>query len=321
MKKPETHFKRTMEWIPLLSIAIKSRELASQAFHSENEHYRKKQEHKCFFYALLNPRLSKWWFELLKSPDFLLITKHRPRVYFKPFRPYLSIHWTKKQRAKVVLDTYRFIMKNEAFTRFITEGQIEIARFTLHENDEGILTLGYNYKYRKEGELVLFFKCSQIEGMIASAAFSFEETEENHWICRVGCIQGHKKDDSYSAKSAQKLLHGLRPKSLIVFAIQEFSRNIGLEGIYGAGDSIQMYRGKHLIHIPFLHKISFDYNTLWKESGGSLTKDGWYQLPLKQVHRDIQVIKTNKRALYLKRYTMMDDISSKIEETSKRLLS
>ena len=321
MGRLHNHSEQSGGHIPIISVALKIRELASQAFSGETESYRKRQERKYFFHAFFNPRFSVWWLKLLKTPDFLFITKHRPKLLFKPFRVYLSIKWKKKRKVKVIRDTYRFMMKNKTFTRVLTDNHLEIARFQLRDGVEGRLKLGYDFRFRKEGELVLSFECEQLEGVIAEAAFSFEEMGTNRWVCRIGCIQGHHKNDIYSAKAAQKLMHGLRPKSMIVFAVQEFSRALGFTAVYGAGDSIQAYRRKHFIHIPLIHKIPFDYDAFWEESSGTPADRGWYELPLKPVRKDIQEIKSSKRALYRRRYDLMDDLSLKIEETVKQLLS
>ncbi len=316
-----THFENVIVHIPLLSVAVKGWQLASRAFADEHKKYRKKQQWKSFFAALINPRFASEWFKILKSPDLLLVDTHRPWIYFKPFRVYMSIRWTKKQRVKVILDTYRFILsKGETFTQVITRnGGIEITRFKLNDTIEGILTLGYDYRYRKEGELVLSFECNQLGGRIVAASFSFDEVEEGCLVCRIGCIQGHRIDSGHFSKTAQKLMHGLRPKSFIVFALQEFSRQLNFTAVYGAGDAIQAYRRKHTIHLSRWHAIQFDYNAIWRECGGQPDSDGWYELPLTPIRRSIDHIKTNKRSLYRKRYSMLDDLSLKIADAVKRL--
>ncbi len=321
MEKINTQSKQPGKHIPFITVALKSRELASQAFSEETKSYQKKQERKYFFHSILNPRFSSWWLNLLETPDFKFITTHRPKLYFKPFRVYLSSKWKNKRKVKVIRDTYKFILASKHFTKVITNAPIEIAQFQLKDGVEAFLKLGYDFKYRKEGELVLSFECEELGGIIAETAFSFEETEPNRWVCRIGCVQGHHKNDLYSAKAAQKMMHGLRPKSLIIFAIQEFSRALGFSAIYGAGDSIQAYRKKHFIHIPFLHKIPFDYDAFWEESGGQAVDHGWFDLPLQPIRKDIQEIKSSKRALYRRRYDLMDDLSSKIEETARQMLS
>jgi len=314
-------FENIIVHIPFLSVAVNGWQLASRAFAGGHKSYRTKQQWKSFFGALINPQFASKWFRILKSPDLLLVATHRPWLYLKPFRVYMSIRWTKKQKIKVILDTYQFILsKGEAFMQVITRsGSVEITHFKLNDTIEGILTLGYDYRYRKEGELVLFFECNQLGGRIVAAAFSFEEMEVGCWVCRIGCVQGHRRNIGYSSKAAQKLMYGLRPKSLIVFAVQEFSRQLNFTAVYGAGDTIQAYRRKHAIHLPRWHAIRFDYNAIWSEHGGRLGSDGWYELPLTPVHRGIQEIKTNKRSLYRKRYCMLDDLSLKIADAVKRL--
>lgn len=321
MEKIHPQSNHSSKNIPLISVALKSRELASKAFSDENKSYQKKQERKYFFHSIMNPRFSSWWFELLENTDFKFITEHRPKLYFKPFRVYLSSKWKKKRKVKVIRDTYHFILASKHFTMVITDPPIEIAQFQLKDGMEASLKLGYDFKYRKEGELVLTFECEELGGIIAETAFSFEEIESNQWACRIGCVQGHHKNDLYSAKSAQKMMYGLRPKSLIIFTLQEFSRALGFRAIYGAGDSIQAYRKKHFIHIPFLHKIPFDYDAFWEESGGQAVDRGWFELPLKTVQKDIKEIKSSKRALYRRRYKLMDDLSEKIGETARKMLS
>jgi uncharacterized protein len=308
--------------IPLLSVAVKGWQLATLAFDDGHIGYRRKQQWKSFFGALVNPIFASKWFKILKSPDFLVVATHRQRLYFKPFRVYMSIRWTKKHKVKVILDTYRFIMsKGETFKQVITQNTgIEIARFRLNDTIEGCLTLGYDDRYRKEGELVFTFECDQLGGMIVAAAFSFEEIELGRWVCWISCIQGHQINAENSSKAVQKLLHGLRPKSLIIFAIQEFSRQLGFTAVYGAGDAIQAYRRKHAIHLPWRHAIQFDYDAIWIESGGRPDKDGWYLLPLTPVRKSIQEIKTNKRSLYFRRYSLLDDLSSKIADAVKKII-
>jgi uncharacterized protein VirK/YbjX len=316
------YLKNIIKHIPILSVAINGWQFASLAFADSTKGYRRKQQWKSFYGALINPRFASKWFKILNSPDLLQVVPYRDRLYLKPFRVYMSIRWTKKQKIKVILDTYRFILsKGEEFKQVISRSSnIEITRFKLNDTMEFYLNLGYDERYRKEGELVFSFECDQLGGLIAAAAFSFEEIETGRWVSRIACIQGLKTNDLNSPKIAQKLLHGLRPKSLIVFIVQEFSRQLGLTAVYGAGDAIQAYRRKHAIHLQWWHAIQFDYDALWSESGGQRKSDGWYELPLIPVRKSIQEIKTNKRALYFRRYSFLDDLSMKIAEAVKRFV-
>ena len=305
----------------ILSVAIDGWRFASETFADREKKYRRKQQWKSFFAAFIDPGFASEWFKILMSSELVLIAAHRKGFYLKPFRVYMSIKWNKKQKVKVIRDTYRFaIDKGDAFMQaIICSSGFEIARFKLSDSIDGFLCLGYDHLYRKEGELVFSFYSSEFDGMISSAAFSFEEIEGGRWLCRIGCIQGHKINDEYSAKVVQKMMNGLRPKSLIIFAVQEFVRQLGFTAIYGAGDTIQVYRKKHAIHLPWMHNIEFDYNAIWVESGGQPADEGWYELPLTMVRRGYDEMKTHKRALYRRRYSMLDDLSLKIADTVKKI--
>jgi len=313
LKLSPSNFVSFMEQIPILSAGIDGWQLASRAFEGHPKDYITWQRWRSVLVALIDFQFAHKWFKILKSPYFVLVATHRQRLYFKPFRVYMSTRWTKKQKIKVILDTYRFILsKGESFKQVIT-GRCgsEIARFKLNDTIEGLIKLGYDDTFRKEGELVFTFESNELGGMIAAAAFSFEEIIVGQWVCRIACVQGHRKNLENYSKTAQKLMHGLRPKSLIIFAVQEFARHLGFTNIYGAGDSIQVYHKKHLVQLPW-HAIQFDYNATWRESGGQAAKDGWYELPLIPVRKDVHEIKSHKRALYQRRYHLLDDLSFKI---------
>lgn len=308
--------------IPIVSIAIESWLLASASFADERKSYRIKQQLKSSFGALTSPYFTSKWYQILKSPDFHFITFYRKRIYLKPYRVYMSTKWTKTQKTKVICDTYKFIMsKGELFKNVISSNQkLKIADIKLNDEIEASINLGYDERFRKEGELVLSFECDQLGGRIVAAAFSFEELTIGNWACRIGCIQGNKNNEN-SLKMAQKLLNGLRPKSLIVFAVQELSKQLGCNTIYGAGDAIHAYRQKHAIHLSWLHTIKFDYDIIWKESGGQQNSDGWFRLPLTTIRKTNEELKSHKRALYRRRFAQMDEISLKIETSVKKLLS
>lgn len=307
-------FRNSLASVPFISGILNGQSYACNAFSDEKKSFRRKQQLKSIFGAILNPFFTLRWYEILKSPGFNFITEYRKRIYIKPYRVYMSTKWKKEQKIKVICDTYKFISKTKMFEQLITckEG-LEIAAFKLNGEIEASVTLGYDERFRKEGELVLSFDCNHFGGRIVAASFSFEEEKNENWVCRIGCIQGKKQDFENSSKKVQKLLNGLRPKSLIVFMMLSLCKELGCTSIYGVGDSIQAYRQKHAIHLHWIHKINFDYDAIWNESGGKLNTEGWYELPLSPTLKSIEDIKSHKRAVYRRRYAQMDEISLKIK--------
>ncbi len=313
-----------LKQIPIISILVSGWQFASIGYANDTPKYRKKQKWKIIFHAFLNPIFASKWFKLLKSKDFNHVFSHRPRIYIKPFRVYISTKWNKKQKIKVILDTYRFIKsKGEVFEKILThrEGLI-IADITFDSSHTGFLRLGYDDKFRKEGELVLTLESNELGGKIVSAAFSFEEITKGYWSCIIGCVQVHGANSNQSYyKKTQKLMHGLRPNSFIIHSVQELSRHLGCQKIYCTGNSIQVNRKKHAIHLPWFHSINFDYNSFWNEVGGKNINKDWFELPLLPVHKNIQEIKSNKRSMYRKRFGMLNDLSLKISgSTAQNML-
>jgi hypothetical protein len=281
------------------------------------------QQIKSFWHASLNPFVAFDWFETINSPQYSEIFKSQPKMYLKPFRVYMNSEWNQKRKMKVILDTYKFIQsKGENFSKIATDYENRIViPFKTKDESELRLVLGFQDLFRKEGELAFTLESDRVEGFISAIAFSFEEIADNNFVCRIGCIQGPKVSDENVVKINQKLLFGIRPKSFLVFAVQEFSRQIGMNAVFGVGQDVQAFKQKHAIHIPWLHTINFDYDKVWLEAGGEKTADKWFSLPLIPQRKNIEEIESKKRSAYRSRYAMLDFVAAEIEKTAKELCS
>jgi uncharacterized protein len=300
----------------IFPVINKGKQFALIAFANEHPTYVQKQINKIIWHTIFNYNKAKEWYALLNSPILTPIVLYRPRLYVKPFRVYLSTKWAIAQRIKVINDTYRFL-KEKHIMHLIKEGSTTIANFVLKDESIGIITIGYDEKFRKEGELVIEFHHQQLGNIITAASFSVEQLNEK-WVCRIGCIQGEKNTQDNAIKNLQNAMHGLRPKVLTIFIIQQLCNALQIEAIYGAGDAIQAFRKKHAIHLPWLHKIGFNYDKIWQEEGGVVGKDGWFLLPIIPKRKPIAEVKTHKRAYYNRRYALEEMIG---EEVSKFVIS
>ena len=63
------------------------------------------------------------------------------------------------------------------------------------------------------------------------------------------------------------------------------------------------------------NKISFNYDKMWEEADGKPVEEGWFELPLREVRRTREEIKTNKRALYARRYELFDQLSAAVTQS------
>ena len=289
-------------------------ELTERAFANTPAAYAKKQKRKILFHVLLDIPFAKQWIKTIQQKENAWITANRPRLYFKPFRVYLSSRWDKQQRQNALLNCYTYIKQHPGLQQIIcTNRPVEIAQFATKDAEtRGHITLGYDERYRKEGEIVISLRSAHYAEPVCEAAFTIDKAQ-GKWIVRIGCIQGSKNtENENSIKTLQKSLYGLRPKSLMIYIMQEIGKQLGCTALYGAGNKIQAHNKKHFIHIPYLHKLKCDYDALWQESGGELQKDGWYQLPQNWQRKPMESIKSQKRAQYRKRYELLDIIARQI---------
>ncbi len=292
-----------------------AKEMVDRGFSTESPKYIIKQKRKILFHSFLNLGFAKKWFSFISQEENKWLTESRPRLFFKPFRVYLSTKWDKNRRLKVILDSYALANTNTFLRRVVKNSSpIKISEFILKDQQtKGEIYLGYNERFRKEGEFVASINCEQLGGLIYEVAFSIEREENGNYTCLIGCVQGNRLSAvENNVKDLQKLMYGLRPKALAIFIVQEIARQLGCSQILGTSNRIQAHNKKHFIHIDWLHKLSFDYNALWKEAGGEEYTEGWFKLPTTLYRKPMEEIKTHKRALYRNRYEMLDQISKQI---------
>lgn len=292
--------------------SIKAWKFAEIAFRNERHKYKRKQQYKSFVLTLLNREPSRRWFEILESDRYREVLSQRPRLFLKPFKVYLSTQYCIRQRIKILCDTYDFIY-DKKIEKIIWGEEHVICEFALKNGLPAKLVIGYNDRYRKEGELVLSLVMDHLDGNVASLSFSVEKDENNKWLCRIGCLQGRPVVDGiYVTKEAQKLMNGIRPKAFLIEILQEFCKILDITSINAIGGKCQAQNRKHFIHIPFLHTIPFCYNGFWEEIGGLDLGNNWYVLPMITSRKNITDIKSEKRAVYRKRYALVDSIKESL---------
>ncbi|MBV8328556.1 DUF535 family protein [Chryseobacterium sp.] len=297
----------------MFEVNIKAWNYAKVAFSDERDKYRYKQQYKSFFLSLLNREPSRKWFTILESERYKEIVAKRPRLFLKPFKAYLSTQYCINRRIKILCDTYDFIYDNK-IEKVIQDEDCTVCEFNLKNNLPAKLKIGYNDRYRKEGELVFSLVIDHLHGKIASVSFSFEKDEKNGWICRIGCLQGRPVVDGvYVTKEAQKLMNGIRPKAFLIEVLQEFCKVFEMKSIDAIGGKYQAQNKKHFIHIPFLHAIRFSYDGFWEEIGGKYAENDWYSLPLETSRKEMSEIKSEKRSAYRKRYELIDAVKTDLQ--------
>ena len=264
--------------------------------------------------AALRPEAALAWFSFHEDVAVEAFSRANPRLIFRALTRYMAVGWGLARRTKVIQDTYLCLLGHGGFLAEAMRqpGGLVLARFDLDRGQKGLLRLGSDAQFRKEGEISVFLELEGVPGAITGVAFSLELG--TGLIVRIGGLQGRKGGDESAIKLATKAMHGLRPKNLMVLVVQEVARALGASELQGVGNAIQVYRAR--VNNPLVSRrdFRFDFDDLWTEVGGVPVGDGWFRLPLTTPRRTPEEIKPNKRSLYTKRYLLLDGLSAQIRE-------
>ena len=258
------------------------------------------------------------WLSFLQEPENHAILEANPFLRFRTLRGYVSTRWGNDKKLKVLKDSVRFahLKKGHLLESLVIkmEEKLTVADVPLGEDLGNIqFKISNSYRFRREGQWTLSVHCDKIGDELCSIAFAVEEVN-GQWIAYAGAIQGGSGANEETIKASWKAMHGVRAKAMAIFALQEVVSALGISRLLGAGNSIQMSSGKHMISVPW-NKISFNYNQMWEEADGKATEEGWFELPLREIRRSREEIKTNKRALYTRRYALFDQLSLAVTQS------
>lgn len=265
--------------------------------------------------------LDTWmrWYGFLETSPFGRIADFYPRIYEKPFRPYLHKDLDSRERCRLLLQHYAFMAKHASLG--LVDAVLTNQPFLLNERSLGeleqplVVNLTYAKHMQQEGELTLSvgplasLDSFQQHAWIASLTFILRRGREG-WEIAVGGVQGgHAETGKEDAKTATRVFHGLRPKHLLIHVLREIAACWGVARIYGitnAAHSLtrKRYRGRIT--------IKSSYDELWQEAGGQPDGAGYYLLPVHQARRAMESIPSRKRSQYQRRYRLLDAMGAEI---------
>ena len=134
----------------------------------------------------------------------------------------------------------------------------------------------------------------------------------------IGAMQGpnmaHARD---VVKQATKVCHSYRTKNLVLYIAQAVARMLGLRHIFAVTNS-GYYANNH---VRVDRKLKTDFSEFWREAGGVNTDDTRFmELPLIEVRKTMEEVPTRKRAVYRRRFAMLDEVDREVEERMKEVL-
>jgi uncharacterized protein VirK/YbjX len=263
--------------------------------------------------GLASARATKAWFQILQKPELAVLIGNHPGIFQKLQRPYLNRSFKTGQTLAALQQHYHFVATNfsESVRQeiFTTPGKLlatlpvpDVGNFGLRLSDS---------RLEKEGDLVVSLVNLADGAVLFTLVFTITRSVGEAKEIFIGGLQGNKlANDKDAIVAMTRSWHGLRPKALLLFTVQELGRIWDITHLRAVSDAMHIYR-----HWRKQKQVASSYDEWWVDSGGQRATDGNFDLPARFVPREISKIKVNKRQLYRRRYEMLTALAEAIQHS------
>ena len=234
-----------------------------------------------------------------------------PFVYEQPQRAFFYNKSTFRERAALIQEHFSFLetaLKPDILLEIYREKN-QVLWENEHEEEPLRLVLYYEAGQRKEGLLSVTLRLG--EQALYQMIFWIQKNPKGEWSAYIGAMQGPNMDNAKDViKKITKQCHAYRTKNLILHAMQEVAKALGLKHLYAVTND-----GYYAMnHVRRDRKLKTNFSDFWAESGGTPCEDKrFYELPLTEYRKSMEEVPTRKRANYRRRYALMDEIDAAVK--------
>lgn len=226
----------------------------------------------------------------------------RPYLMTCVVHPYLHAAWPPPQRLRVIAAHYALLRGPCALLRSATPTLIADA-------GEGLrIEIDRPGKFEHEGEATIHLRRAGAD--LYALAFTLGEIDGQR-VAYVGALQGLRSPDALEIyRQLTHQWHGLRPRDLLLAAFRRVGLKLGVTRILAIDD---VHRVSSNAFYASSGQVLSSYDEVWRESGGLATTDGFFELAPVLPQREADAVPARKRALYRRRYAMLEDLTRQID--------
>ena len=242
-----------------------------------------------------------------------------PFVYEQPTRAFFYNKSTFDERAAIVEKHMDFVART--FRADIVRDLYSEKNISLWDGGEldGSRLAGMLYfeaGQRKEGMMSVMLRLEKKP--LYQMIFWIAPDKKGDMSMFIGAMQGPNMDNARDVvKKVTKYCHAYRTKNLILYLTQAVARSLGMKHIY----AVTNYGYYANNHVRTDRKLKTDFSEFWTEAGGHPTDDTRFdELPLVEARKTMEEVPTRKRAVYRKRFAMLDALDAEVAEKMKELM-
>ena len=230
----------------------------------------------------------------------------QPRAFYPVMNHLIDRRLSAQARLRTTLTSLRVVSQSvgdEANVRALLTQGITLVELT----DQSRVVLSLNDVSFHEG----LWQIGLIgaDGLrLYSIGFGF--TEDGTLL--MGNVQGPslKGDDGLDRiRDATHAAHGMRPPHLLVHTLRVLAARWGAKGFKGV-DPENHVKGRWNLRDS---RLRFDYRAFWEEHEAKRGEDGNWAMPLETALRPIEEVPTKRRAMYRRRYAMLEALQQAVD--------
>lgn len=267
--------------------------------------------------ALLRLRHTTQLLSLLKQPGVKELAQRHPRIFSRLQWPYLTHRFGTSQKLSALKQHYAFVSEQlpPPITAAFAQGEPwPLVSIPLDDAETLGLALRFGI-FEKEGELSLSLRSESTGEWISTVSFTVVHWTPHRREILIAGIQGHDfSDEKARIVSITRAMRGMRPKALVLYALQQLALEWNMTGLQAVGNKLHIYRS-----LRKRKEIQSDYDLFWTESAGVLNAEDLFDLPLTPPVRDVAEIKPNKRSMYRQRYALLEGLAPQIRVAVRSL--
>lgn len=258
-----------------------------------------------FLRSAAHLRTFRDWYGNPANPALQAELASRPSLVGCAVHPYMNAAWPAARKLAVVAAHYGLLRGRLAVLR-------QVAPVVLAEAGDGLaLQIERPGKFAHEGESTLHLV--RAGRPLYTLAFTLGERGGRR-VAYVGALQGMNSPDALELyRDLTHRLHGLRPRDLLVVAFRHLCLALGVTRILAVGDA---QRVSSNAYFEASDRVLSSYDAAWAECGGVAAEDGFFALDPQVTPRAAEGVPPRKRALYRRRYAMLDELARQIREAT-----
>jgi uncharacterized protein VirK/YbjX len=267
---------------------------------------------KKFLYSLLFARHLHTLMPLLLAPrgsNVRRLLNAHPEILVIMVSRYMAANWDTRTRVARLIDHHRTVAEIGGAVDCAPNTIVDLLKLPSIDLQYRI-TLDQPRWLLREGSLVM----SLWDGVDRIFHLGFCLSNKNgRRIAYIGSLQGRVETDIHKYtidilnryRQFTKAACGMRPRDFLVEVFKMFCMALDINEIRAVSD-INRPLG------PSIHDVKLSYDEIWIERGGKRADDGFFLLLAAAGRRVESEIPAKKRALYARRYAMLEAIETEL---------